>query len=206
MLLIFRHFLHDDDQCGNHGGSDQHYILIDIPQIRIRLISNDDQNEAQHEAVTIVQPVRLLESVPDKVKRIDTETEHEEQNHASVCDFFTNAASVRGKEGGNKQQRQYAAIDEGPPGRTNGVIRAGQELIEQIQKIEPLLKLPTRIGKGIFSELQRIVGSKDDDAGNPDCQQRKCGNADKGLQRMIGLPVRIVVIVLLKAEYVEEKV
>ena len=41
-------------------------------------VGKGDQEEAQHEAVAVIQPVRLLEAVPDQVKRAGGKGGHEE--------------------------------------------------------------------------------------------------------------------------------
>ena len=147
--------------------------------LTVSAICKDDEEEAEHEAVTVIEPVGFLESVPDKVKGAYEEAEHEEHDKCSGQRLFTGGKLFGEKIYRKEQEGDHAAVNKRQTLRANGVIGAGEELREKVHKLKSQRRHEVRCGEGILAELERVVRGRDYDHRYSYAECRGARNAQK---------------------------
>ena len=85
-----------------------------------------------------------MKPLPGDIDRVAVEREDEDQEQKSAEDLFSRADLRREEIQRQEHDRERAAIDEGKPLRTDGIVWAGEELSKEIKEIEILLELVSR--------------------------------------------------------------
>ena len=188
------------------GGDKQQRFAGNEIYLCERPVCQRQQEEAEHETVTIVEPVWLLEAVPDEVEITDREGEDEEENEASGGDLFPVGEFPAEEEGRRHQDGQHAAVNEGQTRRADGVIGGGKELVEQEVKVKLLRYVPIRIGEVVLAEAERVLGRQDRQRRHAYGESRPQSHAPDRLGKVIAFAHRVVLVVTVVGEVVEEAV
>ncbi len=164
------------------------------------------EDEAEHEAVAIIEPVGALEAVPEQVGDRKREGRNEQEDKERRRNLLPHGILAGEEIGGNQEQGQHTAINERIPRRAHGVIGGRQEFVEQVKDVEIEAPDPLCGGEGALSEAERIVSAEQDDRRNADGKQGPERHAQARAEKMATLVVGIVLAVLGMPEIAEEKV
>ncbi len=172
--LSFRLRVEDHDQhkqpCARDRGN--RIAVFDMAE---RVVSHHEQEGAQDEGIAVVEPVRILEAVPDEIQRRDVHAHREEKKHGGGTDLFADADVPVGEEQRHQQQCQRAGEQRRQPLRPAGIICAEQELWNQLQKVELRFRREARVGEVHLAQRQRIIRRNQHEGRDPGRQNRKSG-------------------------------
>ena len=189
-VLVFELLDYDNEQ--SERGSDSEHTadveLLDMLEGEVRRQYND---EAEYKAVAVIQPVRSLEAVPDKVDCRRVEAEHIKADYRAERQFAAGGYLLYQKEHRQEYQRQRARVDERPALRTHRVVRRGVHFCDEVEKVEFLTEVEVRVGEGRLAEGQRVVGRQYDYSRDSDRYSREERHAGKGLDEMRALTERV---------------
>ena len=150
MLLVFHvrredHLLCNHDEADDCGTDRKDHVRADAADFTECAVCQNEENEAEHEAVAVVQPVRSLEAVPDQIKGTADEAEEEEDDEEARRDFFSLREFLRAEEHRDQHDGDETAVDEGKTLGSDGIVRAGEELGQKIHQLELQRHCPARI-------------------------------------------------------------
>ena len=97
-----------------------------------------EEEEAHHEAVTVVQPVRALHSVPHNIKRGAVEADKHEREEYAGCNFLAGRDVLHEEVERHEHKRKHSRIQERKSLGTHGIVRSEVHLRDHIEEIELL--------------------------------------------------------------------
>ena len=124
------------------SGTEEENTGTDSPYLDYSFVRHDEQYKAQHEAVSVIEPVGALKSVPYEIDGTDKKAQKEECHENAGAYLFPCRISWVAEEHRDKQYREHAAVDEWQTLRPYGVIGAWQELYKHIENVEVCLEVP----------------------------------------------------------------
>ena len=83
------------------------------PCVQQRPRRQHKKEEAEQKAVTVREPHRLLEAVPDQVDAVHPEAEHQRRQHPGACQLFPTGHLAREEEQHRQHGAEHAAVDVG---------------------------------------------------------------------------------------------
>ena len=167
-----RHRLDEHEQHAYHAAAAEHrpeHLGIETPE---RLVCEDYHEETEHITVTVVQPVRFLQTVPEQVdRRAGERQDHNGENYPAH--YLLSAAHVLRYEIHRQEHKaDHTAVDERQAAGSHRVVRVGQHLREDLYEIEFCLERVGRVLERVLAELQRIIRRQDYHGGDHRRDQR----------------------------------
>ena len=83
------HFFSNRNEEYQECRNSENELFADLSEISKRLVCKYEQEEAEHKAVSSVEPVGSGKSVPNEIERVENEREKEERDHSERRHLFT---------------------------------------------------------------------------------------------------------------------
>ena len=170
IFLRLKYHNNDSEQAGRKKYRTSAYIL----NVRECLCCNHKQEETEHETITVIEPVRTLKTVPDKIKSAERKACKEEGYHTACRNLFAHGIFFRDEEQRSKNKRDNSAIYKWVTLWLYGVIGAGKQLSDKFKKVKTKLESPVSILESVFAELEGIVRSKNNNRRDTDGKNGIC--------------------------------
>ena len=86
------------------------------------------KNEAEHKAVSVVEPVGGLKTVPYHIKRVDGEAGKEDKREKCSAELFSSVDLLVSEIKRDRKHHNRSTVHEGKPLGTDGVVGREEEL------------------------------------------------------------------------------
>ena len=204
--FVIADLLRNRDQRDERKNDGQQPAYLELSQLGKGAVCEGDEEEYQHEGVTVVKPVRGLKAVPHEVGQRERHAYRKYGDEARGGELFPAARLARKEEHRHEQQRERAACDERQTVGAYGVVGGGHHLYEEVEQVEICFQLVARALEGRFSVGERDVRGIEHHRGYLERDYRKDEHADEQADQVAALTERVVLAVSALCKVIVEKV